>query len=311
MMRLGALFLNGVYEHVLAAIAEVQRVATGQILYLQPYSSARMATLYTWEPSANNPIPVYISTTDNLAMVSYEGEIVGVWDKRELPQDVEEAIARTITTFQPTEPGVYHEIHGIKCRNLLSVWKLRQLFEPFQVTEFHLFNTGKPPAGPRTMAGHWWYVHPREGGVGRLTKAWSRRGSPRGSGPAFGATKEGDLMRTSELHRWQWEGYARYHRSRFNLLLHIVAVPVFLAGNVALLVSLVQRWWLLEIGAVVAVVLSVALQGRGHRREPMPAEPFTSAANAVSRIFLEQWVTFPRFVFSGGWCRALRQRSTL
>jgi hypothetical protein len=118
-------------------------------------------------------------------------------------------------------------------------------------------------------------------------------------------------MRTSELHRWQREGYARYHRSRFNLLLHIVAVPVFLAGNVALLVSLVQRWWLLEIGAVVAVVLSVALQGRGHRREPMPAEPFTSAANAVSRIFLEQWVTFPRFVFSGGWCRALRQRSTL
>ena len=164
-MRLGALFLNGVYEHVLADIANVQRVVPEQILYLQPYSAARMAKLYTWEPSPDNPIPVYMSTTDNLAMVSYEGEIVGVWDKRELPRDVEEAIARTITTFQATEPGVYHEVHGIKCRNLLSVWKLRKLFDPFHATEFRLFNTGEPPAGPRKMAGHWWYVHPRKSGV--------------------------------------------------------------------------------------------------------------------------------------------------
>lgn len=164
-MRLGALFLNGVYEHVLADIAKVQRVAPEQILYLQPYSSARIAKLYKWEPSPDNPIPLYISTTDHLAMVSYRGEIVGVLDKRELPRDVEEAINRTITTFQPTEPGVYHEAFGIKCRNLLSVWKLRKLSEPFDVTEFRLFNTGKPPAGPRRIAGHWWYVHPRGGDI--------------------------------------------------------------------------------------------------------------------------------------------------
>jgi hypothetical protein len=164
-MRLEALFLNGVYEHVLADITKVQRVDPEQILYLQPYSSARIAKLYTWGPSPDNPIPVYISTTDNLAMVSYEGEIVGVWGKRELSRDVEEAIARTITTFQPTEPGVYHEVHGIKCRNLLSVWKLRQLSEPFQVTELRLLNTGEPPAGPKTTAGHWWYVYPRGRGV--------------------------------------------------------------------------------------------------------------------------------------------------
>jgi len=25
----------------------------------------------------------------------------------------------------------------------------------------------------------------------------------------------------------------------------------------------------------------------------------------VSRIFVEQWITFPRFVFSGGWSRNL------
>ena len=115
-------------------------------------------------------------------------------------------------------------------------------------------------------------------------------------------------MSVSELLHRQSEGYARYHRSRFNLLLHIVLVPVFLMGNVALLVAFIQRSWLTGIVAVVAMVLAFALQGLGHRQEPVPAEPFTSPVNAVTRIFLEQWVTFPRFVFSGGWWRALRQQ---
>ena len=116
-------------------------------------------------------------------------------------------------------------------------------------------------------------------------------------------------MRTSELLRWQWEGYPRYHRSRLNLLLHIVVVPLFLVGNVALLVAVVQRSWVVGIVAVVAMVFSVALQDRGHRQEPVSPEPFTSPVNAMSRIFFEQWVTFPRFVLSGGWLRALRQQS--
>ena len=30
-----------------------------------------------------------------------------------------------------------------------------------------------------------------------------------------------------------------------------------------------------------------------------------SASNFVGRLFLEQWVTFPRFVLSGGWARNL------
>ena len=110
----------------------------------------------------------------------------------------------------------------------------------------------------------------------------------------------------SELLRWQWQAYPRYHRSRVNLLLHIVLVPVFVLGNVVLLVALAQRSWLAVLVALVAMVVSVALQGSGHRREATPPEPFSSTANAVARIFCEQWVTFPRFVLSGGWYRALR-----
>jgi hypothetical protein len=85
-----------------------------------------------------------------------------------------------------------------------------------------------------------------------------------------------------------------------------VLVPVFVLGNVALLVALAQRSWLAVLVALVAMVVSVALQGRGHRQEVTPPEPFTSPVNAVARIFCEQWVTFPRFVLSGGWYRALR-----
>ena len=116
-------------------------------------------------------------------------------------------------------------------------------------------------------------------------------------------------MSALELLRWQWNGYPRYHHSRTNLLIHIVVVPLFWTGNVGLVVALVERSALSGILALGAMLVSVALQGHGHRQEEVPPEPFTSAANKVSRIFLEQWVSFPRFVVSGGWFRALRQSS--
>ena len=111
----------------------------------------------------------------------------------------------------------------------------------------------------------------------------------------------------SELLRWQWDGYARYHRSRVNLFIHIIAVPVFLLATVGMVTALPQQSLWPGIVSIAAAMVSVALQGRGHKRERVPPEPFTGPANAISRIFVEQWVTFPRFVLSGGWVRALRE----
>ena len=88
-------------------------------------------------------------------------------------------------------------------------------------------------------------------------------------------------------------------------MLHFVVVPLFIIANVALVVALVERAWLMAVVAIAAMFVSVALQGRGHRQEPTPPEPFTSPVNALSRIFFEQWITFPRFVLSG-WSRAMR-----
>jgi len=114
-------------------------------------------------------------------------------------------------------------------------------------------------------------------------------------------------MNLTELIRWQYRGYAIFHRSRENLLMHIVCVPLFIAGNIGLIVTVANLMWLGSIAAIAVMIVSVALQGRGHARERHPAEPFTGAINAIARIFLEQWITFPRFVLSGGWRRALSQ----
>lgn len=109
-----------------------------------------------------------------------------------------------------------------------------------------------------------------------------------------------------ELARWQWSGYPIHHTARPNLIIHILAVPLFLAGNLTLLVALLR--WSLPWAAVglAAMAFAMALQGRGHKLEKIPPDPFSGAGNAAARIFLEQWFIFPRYVVSGGWMRALR-----
>lgn len=104
------------------------------------------------------------------------------------------------------------------------------------------------------------------------------------------------VLKIGELLEWQWKGYARNHQERSNLLLHILLVPLFLAGNIAFFVGIVLLSWWLALAGIVSAVVSAALQGRGHRADANPPEPFTGVGNALARISLEQWVTFPRFV---------------
>jgi hypothetical protein len=113
-------------------------------------------------------------------------------------------------------------------------------------------------------------------------------------------------MEFVQVLRRQWEGYPLYHASRFNLVLHLVAVPVFLAANVAAVICLAHGTWGGAAVSLATMVLSVAAQGRGHRKEANPAIPFRGPVDAVARLLLEQWVSFPRFVLSGLWFRAYR-----
>jgi len=109
-------------------------------------------------------------------------------------------------------------------------------------------------------------------------------------------------MRTNLL-SWQFQGYAANHVTRKNLALHIVTVPAFDAGlAVALASPVLGLPWLLV--GLAAMAIALVAQGRGHGGEPAAPVPFTGPGDFASRFFVEQLVTFPRFVASGGWRRA-------
>lgn len=112
-----------------------------------------------------------------------------------------------------------------------------------------------------------------------------------------------DDDRKDGLLAWQLAGYDRNHTTRLNLWLHVVAVPLFWAGTL----SLLSAWasiWLLPSGLLL-IVVALALEGRGHRTEPAAPVPFRGPGDAVIRLAVEQWITFPRWVLGGGLSRAL------
>jgi phage terminase small subunit len=116
-------------------------------------------------------------------------------------------------------------------------------------------------------------------------------------------------MIRARLLAWQWSDYSAKHRSRTNLLLHIVAVPLFQLGSVVLVGTALARSGVgLGLGGL-GMLAALVLQGRGHRGEREAPVPFDGAADFVSRFVVEQWVTFPRFVLSGGWRRNLKASS--
>jgi len=112
-------------------------------------------------------------------------------------------------------------------------------------------------------------------------------------------------MIREHLLEWQWSDYAAKHRNRLNLLLHIVTVPLFQIGTLLLLCAFFTFSGATAVAGGICMVGALAAQGRGHKLEPETSAPFDGAADFLSRFCAEQWVTFPRFVLSGGWSRNL------
>jgi uncharacterized membrane protein YGL010W len=116
-------------------------------------------------------------------------------------------------------------------------------------------------------------------------------------------------MKTANLRAliaWQWDVYAHAHRDRRNLLIHIVAVPLFAVGAATLLAGIVAFAGSLVTAGVLGMALGFALQGFGHRYERNAPPPFASRGEFFTRILTEQFVIFPRFVLSGAWLRSVR-----
>jgi len=111
--------------------------------------------------------------------------------------------------------------------------------------------------------------------------------------------------RSPSLLAWQWALYEAGHRSRANLAVHALTVPLFWLGTLVTFgAPFVAPIWT-PLG-LVAMVGAIAAQGRTHAGEAVAPVPFAGPRDVVARIVCEQWVTFPRYVVSGGFARAWR-----
>src|SRR5580765_8560060 len=89
------------------------------------------------------------------------------------------------------------------------------------------------------------------------------------------------------------EAYPNAHRDRANLVLHLFAVPVFIAGFLSIPAGLVTGSWALAGAGAVTALVSIAAQGRGHAREAHRVA-FAGPSDFFARILTEQLLTFPR-----------------
>ena len=149
--------MNGNYRDVLDEALAVQQELPEQVLYLQPYKSERIVELAEDPPSSDDPVLLLASTTDDLNTVQYAAEVIHWRDKRELPSEQKELLDQLIRVLQPKETGLYPQINGIECVNLISIRNLRRIPNPFPVTE--LVNANRDgKLRERTRAGGWVYV---------------------------------------------------------------------------------------------------------------------------------------------------------
>ena len=111
-------------------------------------------------------------------------------------------------------------------------------------------------------------------------------------------------MPLGQLAAWAWRETPPVHRSAGNLLIHIVAVPLFVLGHALLVAGIAARWFLL-IG-MSCVVVSIALQRVGHSLEPQAVHRFAGPRDFVRRLYVEQFCNFWRFLLSGAWFASLK-----
>jgi hypothetical protein len=103
--------------------------------------------------------------------------------------------------------------------------------------------------------------------------------------------------------------YFDVHHHRTNLLVHALTVPVFLVGTLAIPLAIVAGPWWLALAGAVAMIAAIGAQGATHRLEDRAPDPFRGPVDVIARLFEEQWITFPRYVATGGFARAWRGSS--
>jgi len=114
-------------------------------------------------------------------------------------------------------------------------------------------------------------------------------------------------MSFPELLSWAWRETPPVHRNVTNLMIHIVAVPLFVLGHVLLVAGLIVNPWLLA-GAVLSIVVSLVAQRYGPSLEHNQVHAFTGTGDFLRRLYAEQFWNFWRFLFSGQWYAGFKSK---
>ena len=152
-----AVFMNGIFESVLEEITESQKQHPSDEHHLQPYTEKRIRRLRDQRPTPQQPVRLYISTTDNLNTVSYVADIIDWKDKKEINEREWLELDRRIRERQPNEEGMNtggRQGSGPPSANLLAIRNLNKLARPFSITELILEDAGRPPGERTTSGGH-------------------------------------------------------------------------------------------------------------------------------------------------------------
>jgi hypothetical protein len=107
---------------------------------------------------------------------------------------------------------------------------------------------------------------------------------------------------------WAWSETPPVHKNTTNLLIHLFAVPLFVAGNFLLVAGIVFDWRLL-VAALLCIAASLTLQKFGHSLERNQVPAFTGSRDFFRRLYAEQFCNFWRFLFSGQWYTSFKARS--
>src|SRR5262249_16280782 len=143
---------------VLGEILQTQSVLPEQILFLQPHGPRAILDLQHSHLSVDDPMRLFLSTTDDLNHVSYQAEIVGWDNKNTLPPERSAIIERILKALEPKEGGLYDlsKAPGGRSLNLIHVRRVARLERRFPVQRLLKVYGGN--LQPRTQAGGWAYV---------------------------------------------------------------------------------------------------------------------------------------------------------
>ena len=103
-----------------------------------------------------------------------------------------------------------------------------------------------------------------------------------------------------------WTSYRRVHSDYRNLLIHVVAVPLFVGSFVSLIFYMIRGAYVAATIAFLLAGVAMVAQGRGHRLEEHAPVPFSGPGNFFRRWFTEQFLIFPWFFMSGRWWHQYR-----